>query len=419
MPNVDTNCSSPKTSATLMLPKSLVSMKSSAQHRHHDVEQVPGQEGDRPREREAAVAASQLAELGGGVEAFVHLVLHAWWSVGVGHCELPLRARPGRGLGRRMTDHGRKAVPSAAGVRSLRTAGRAAVGWTVGRVRRTVSRPQPSTIRRTTRPRSSATLSGVCSRTMSSRRAPGRVTASAARPRPSSGTPAAPSTRPAGRAGRPASPVRRRRAGCRGRRRRTSSPPTSMPATAPTSVSRRHQMPSTISGQNVEAAKANASPTARATPTPSVSSASSSGSDTATTAPIWKERTPPSRRPHARPAQHVLAEHAGDRDRQPARGRQERGERAGRGQRGQQRAGDALRPSVRAAPARRCRSARTRRGRGRRSGRGRRTPAGARRRARAGPAPRASYGGRPGRRGWCRSARRRAGGPWCRGTSRR
>ena len=45
---------------------------------------------------------------------------------------------------------------------------------------------------------------------------------------------------------------------------RQPPPPITMPAAAPTLVSRRHQMPSTISGQNEEAAMANAQPTSRA-----------------------------------------------------------------------------------------------------------------------------------------------------------
>ena len=57
-------------------------------------------------------------------------------------------------------------------------------------------------------------------------------------------------------------------------------------------------------------------------------------------------------------------------------------------------------------------------GRARRSGRARRRSAAAGRRGRAAPAPRASYGGPPGRRGWCRSGPPRAAGPWCRGRSR-
>ncbi len=56
-------------------------------------------------------------------------------------------------------------------------------------------------------------------------------------------------------------------------------------------------MPSTSSGQKVEAANAKARPTAWATPTPSVSRARPSGTRTATTAPAWKARTPPKRRP--------------------------------------------------------------------------------------------------------------------------
>ena len=61
-------------------------------------------------------------------------------------------------------------------------------------------------------------------------------------------------------------------------------PPTASPASAPTSVSRRHQMPSTSSGQNVDAATANTRPTERAMLTPGAASASPRGTTTAITA---------------------------------------------------------------------------------------------------------------------------------------
>src|ERR1700684_791861 len=54
---------------------------------------------------------------------------------------------------------------------------------------------------------------------------------------------------------------------------RHEPPPTTMPAAAPTLVSPRHQMPSTISGQNEEAAIANAQPTSRASENRLISSA--------------------------------------------------------------------------------------------------------------------------------------------------
>ena len=185
------------------------------------------------------------------------------------------------------------------------------------------------------------------------------------------------------------------------------APPTTSPAMAPTSVSRRHQMPSTSSGQNVEAATAKASPTARrdadvlgqhrervAAPRPPTAAADPEGGDA------------------AEPAAHqVLREHAGDRDGQPRRRGQERGEGAGREQRRRAARRRVRRSSARAARARRRRSARERRGRGRRAGRGRRTRAAAGRRRRAAPARRASCGGRPRRRGWCRSGRRTWGRP--------
>ena len=85
-----------------------------------------------------------------------------------------------------------------------------------------------------------------------------------ARRRPSPRTRAAPSTPPARRAGRRSSPgCGGRRDGGQHRRHRASPPPTRARPRRPTSVSPRHQMPSTSSGQNDEAATANASPTTR------------------------------------------------------------------------------------------------------------------------------------------------------------
>ena len=46
-----------------MLPTTLVSMKPVAQLRHHDVEQVPAEEGHGGREHEGAEAPAQLGEL--------------------------------------------------------------------------------------------------------------------------------------------------------------------------------------------------------------------------------------------------------------------------------------------------------------------------------------------------------------------
>ena len=61
-------------------------------------------------------------------------------------------------------------------------------------------------------------------------------------------------------------------------------------------------MPSSSSGQNVDAATANASPTVRATPTSGLESASAQGTTTATAAPTRNAATPPSRRsPKRRP----------------------------------------------------------------------------------------------------------------------
>src|SRR5580700_3328823 len=66
-----------------------------------------------------------------------------------------------------------------------------------------------------------------------------------------------------------------------------------MPAAAPTLVSRCHQMPSTISGQNDEAAMANAQPTSRASEKRSISSAAVVATRPATIAHQRNEVTPP------------------------------------------------------------------------------------------------------------------------------
>ncbi len=96
-------------------------------------------------------------------------------------------------------------------------------------------------------------------------------------PRSSPRTPPARSRPPAGPAGRRPSRAAPGRAMVSTTAPATAPPPTSIPAIAPASVSRRHQMPSTSSGQNVDAATAKASPTARATPSPRRETASSSG----------------------------------------------------------------------------------------------------------------------------------------------
>ena len=118
------------------------------------------------------------------------------------------------------------------------------------------------------------------------------------------------------------------------------------------------------------------------------------------------------------PPGHVLRQHPGHRDREARAGGEEGGEGPGGDEAGQHRAHRAahhqrrqlehehVRPAVDERRARRC-------------GRGRRTPAAGRRRCPAARAPRASYDEPRGRRGWCRTARPRAAGPSCRGTSRR
>ena len=69
-------------------------------------------------------------------------------------------------------------------------------------------------------------------------------------------------------------------------------PPTRSPATAPTAVRPRHQMPSSSSGQKVDAATAKASPTARATPMSAAAIDTAHGTTTATTAAARNAATP-------------------------------------------------------------------------------------------------------------------------------
>ena len=106
-------------------------------------------------------------------------------------------------------------------------------------------------------------------------------------------------------------------------------PPTTMPGERAGAVRPRHQMPSTSSGQKDEAATAKARPTASATARPVGAERQQVGADAAATRkPSRKARTGSERR------QQVLAEHAGDRDRQAGRRGQEGREGAGRQQRG-------------------------------------------------------------------------------------
>jgi hypothetical protein len=74
---------------------------------------------------------------------------------------------------------------------------------------------------------------------------------------------------------------------------RQDPPPISMPIAAPVLVSRRHQIPSTISGQNDDAAMAKAHPTSRASENRSISSAAVVATAPAISAHHRKEVTPP------------------------------------------------------------------------------------------------------------------------------
>src|SRR4051812_20386441 len=73
----------------------------------------------------------------------------------------------------------------------------------------------------------------------------------------------------------------------------TSPPPTIMPAPAPTHVSLRHQMPSTSTGQNVDAANANVTPMLSDTSFGRSNNASASGIVPAMIAAHRKSRTRP------------------------------------------------------------------------------------------------------------------------------
>ena len=110
----------------------------------------------------------------------------------------------------------------------------------------------------------------------------------------------------------------------------------------PTSVSRRHQMPSTSRGRRWRRRPRSARPTAAGDTDVGQRRATSTGTMTATTAPTRKAATPREPSP-PRGDDHVLAEHPGDGDRQPRRRGQERREGAGGDQPGErvaQRAAD-------------------------------------------------------------------------------
>ena len=68
MENVETNCRRPKTKATLILPTICCAHEVRCPHAAEDVEHVPGKEGQRPRDHEAAKLAPQLLEVVFGVQ---------------------------------------------------------------------------------------------------------------------------------------------------------------------------------------------------------------------------------------------------------------------------------------------------------------------------------------------------------------
>ena len=190
-----------------------------------------------------------------------------------------------------------------------------------------------------------------------------------------------------------------------------SAPPTTSPQRRPTAVRPRHQMPSTSSGQNVDAATAKASPTLR---------------DSSRRRGRQRQRERHQPADHgghpevADPtAQHVGGQHPGDADQQPRRGGQERGERAGGHQRrravgrpgpAERRAGQQQHHGVGGAGDQQLRDVEPREHAEQRREQVEQPTA-----ARARPA---WCAGPPARRGWCRSAPARAAGPWCRGTWR-
>ena len=177
-------------------------------------------------------------------------------------------------------------------------------------------------------PRSSATASGVCSRTIDRDTCAGQpVLASAGRRRPSSRRPAA-RVHAAGWASRARGPARSRRASSRvehdGARRKPAAdqqPGDRADVGEPAPPDAEHQQRAERRGGHRERQPDRAARRRRL----GASTASTSGTTTATTAADPERATPAEP-----PAHHVLADHAGDRDGQAGGRRQERRERAGR-----------------------------------------------------------------------------------------
>ena len=343
-----------------MLPTELGAHEVLGPVRHDDVEQVPGQERDRPRDGEAAVpacAAPGTRRSRGGART-------PRASPG------PVRRVPARGRSSQPRDappsgsepgvragcdgaHGRNAGPPEAAEGGHRTVAR----WGRRRGGRSIRHDERSRPGAAAGPRSSRTLSGVCSRTIvvatcagTRRRRQQRDHDHGEEGR------AAPSRRPAGASSAPAQPAWAWSSRVSSTAAPASSPPTDHPGDRadvgqPPPPDAQHQQRAERRGGQRE--RQPDRPGRR----PARRSAASTQRHRRPRRPRRAGTTAP-RRAGGQPtaAEHVLAEHPGHRDRQPARGGEERRERAGRHQRGQQRRRRARRPSVRAAPARRCRS---------------------------------------------------------------
>ena len=142
-----------------MLPQSCLLMKSGRPDRHDDVQEVPGQEGHGGGEDEAAVAAAELGELGRLVQPVVDRIVPVGLLV-CGHGG-PVPSWTWAGRWRRGVTAITVAPGGArgAGVRAGTSPGGvgASVNGGFGATNGPDARAQP---------RSSATASGVCSRTM-------------------------------------------------------------------------------------------------------------------------------------------------------------------------------------------------------------------------------------------------------------
>ena len=246
-----------------MLPTTLVLMKSRAQLRHDDVQQVPGQERDGPGDDEAAVAPRSSGNSARGVQLVVDgSCLRRACSVVVGSSRVTsLEARRSAAAGD-APSHARSPPRQRAGSASGQVVDRRAAAIASGRlVRRAVSVWHATSA--VSRGRAS-TASGVCSRTMVARRAAG--TASRVRQQTHDhGREGERHVHAAGWASRAPPSRRRSRPTMRHSTapRRSRRPPTSSPASAPAAVSRATRCRAPAAGRTSTPRPRTPSPTDR------------------------------------------------------------------------------------------------------------------------------------------------------------